>query len=286
MPKPNEEVVSNLTKFTEVIERRSGESRTNHPDSSFQGNWYRGIGRAKHFKLLPHLYRHPNKTKLPDLVQLERGMLDDFKRQSVLHDFGRRPNDATTRFELLFYMQHYGVPTRLLDWTSNPFIALFFALTDPARREKDDVAVWVLDPVSWNGKALEELAWKERGPAYSDDEEIKSYHPKVRYTETELNELKRTMYPFPVAIFGVSNNARMFAQRGVFTCFGSETVPMEATYEDKSFPENSLFKIVVRKDDASAMLRTLTSIGYTDSVSYPDLHGLALEIKRLRGFRT
>jgi hypothetical protein len=285
MPAPRSVVVTSLEEFAAELERGLAATKARNPSATSPANWYRGHGQAKSFKLLPTLYRHPKIKKLSDLLDMERKMLDDFRRQNVLHQFSSTalPGDDW-RFELLFYMQHYGVPTRLLDWSLNPFIALYFALTDsPAvggAKKKEDAAVWVLDPHAWNRRALDELAW-DRGPAMPTDKEIASYHPKATYAATDI----QNVYPRPVALIGVANNARMFAQKGAFTIFCKSTIPMDTMYHKETFPPDCLLKIVIQHSNVVAMLEKLVSIGYTDSVSYPDLFGLAREIRRVNGFK-
>lgn len=44
------------------------------------------------------------------------------------------------------YAQHYGVPTRFLDWTSNPFVALYFCCRD---QNRSDGAVWLFHAVNY-----------------------------------------------------------------------------------------------------------------------------------------
>src|SRR5688500_7332224 len=75
--------------------------------------------------------------------------------------------DLRDDWEALFFMQHYGVPTRLLDWTENPLTALHFALMgSPSSWDKSNgrtytktAAIWVWNPTEWNRRALAHVSY-------------------------------------------------------------------------------------------------------------------------------
>src|SRR5713101_3917086 len=103
--------VPEFLKFVESIQRKVGYSI-----------WYRGCGRGS-LKLVPSLYRHPSKKKSDEFADLERQLMTRFRQRSIPY----LSRDLREDWEALFFMQHYGLPTRLLDWTENPLIALHFA---------------------------------------------------------------------------------------------------------------------------------------------------------------
>lgn len=248
-------------------------------------NWYRGHSALKSYRLEPGLYRHTAVKKTDGLIELEISMMDEFKRQSLLHSY-QPPSDGTNEsIAMLFYMQHHGVPTRLLDWTSNPFIALYFALSGAKKDKKknvytDSASVWVLDPFRWNRHALEDLKWLDKGPGSPHHEDVQSWLPK----RPSKNEKRTPMYADAIAIVGAANTQRMLAQRGHFTLFGESLDPMEKAYDKRDFPLDSLVQLVVPPEAIDEVLSVLLAVGYTDSVAYPDLQGLAMEIRRMHGF--
>lgn len=285
MAKPAEITISSIAEFAANVEKLLVEAAGRYP--RYAGNWYRGVAKSKSHTLKPSLYRRPNTTKIEEFLLLERQMLEEFNRQNVLHAAPRNHGHEDVDLHTLFYMQHYGVPTRLLDWTSNPFIALYFALSsarlEPKIGYSEDAAVWVLDPVSWNKTALAHQSYGDTGPI-SDPLVSGSYAPvKTARNQIDPNALP-LMQERPATILGVANNPRIFAQKGVFTVFGRDMSPMEVQFDKQKFEPHCLRKLIIPKAKIDELLNTLFQIGYTDSVSYPDLQGLVMEIKRTNGF--
>ena len=231
--------------------------------------WYRGVG-SPSYRLVPSLYRHKDSGDVDKLHLLELEVYEWFiQRGRIFVD-----RNILEGSDAIFLMQHYRIPTRLLDWSENPFVALYFALNSCVYNDSGSAVVWILNPAVWNSNALSLL--KERIPYYEDD----------ALNGFRIDMSKKTMIAAekPVAIYGVHNNQRIMAQRGVFTVFGRLVQPMEESYA--GFPEGKdcLQRVIISRDYVSSMLEMLCSMGYSDSVIYPDLEGLALEIKKRFGF--
>lgn len=287
MPKVTVYTINSVPEFARHAQDLLPDTSTAPVERKMEGNWYRGVGLGKTHGLNPGLFRHASLKDARSLLRLERVMLEDFRRQAVFHNEANNGNTEDADFRLLFIMQHYGIPTRLLDWSTNPLIALYFALSTAPLvkgRYTEEAAVWVMNPVSWNRHALAMLDHKDLGAISHGTKPATAYEPKQIINGELESSAMASMQERPAAILGIANNARMFAQRGVFTIFGKDLSPMEKQYEKEGFPEGALVKIAIPKESISEMLIILVRLGYTDSVSYPDLQGLAMEIRRSRGF--
>lgn len=94
------------------------------------------------WELVPRLARTTLRlTYAADILDAEAAVLDEFERLSVPH-LGNRIISST--WDLLALAQHHGLPTRLLDWSTNPLVALWFAVEKPPERGRD-AAIWAFN---------------------------------------------------------------------------------------------------------------------------------------------
>ncbi|WP_295718024.1 FRG domain-containing protein [uncultured Halovibrio sp.] len=233
--------------------------------------WLRGVSNSSHTQV-PSLLRKEVQGRT-ELGELEKQMITRFKDRSLPY-IGTRPFDD---WGWLFLMQHYGVPTRLLDWSENPFVALFFAVKYAEKYQngnyKKDAVVWMVDPDEWNNQALEFQGYKG-GILNVDDDQLRPFKPPADFS---------SIPQYCLAIYGAYNSSRIVAQRGSFFIFGAPDYSMEKIYQMSKI-SGCFEKVLIKKSVIGDICKELLDSGITESVIFPDLEGLAQEIKRDFGF--
>ena len=156
--------------------------------------WFRGQSDAT-WQLLPGYQRLKNPP--PESVLVNR-----FRQNATL----LVNSNVTKKFDWLFHMQHYGAPTRLLDWSESPLYGLYFAVTtNPAK----SAALWMLKPLDLNKLATSNPKEAKFIPSF-EDQLLDNY-------STESIEASNLEGVFPMAALATRNNTRIQAQLGVFT---------------------------------------------------------------------
>ncbi len=242
--------------------------RASLPDERFL--WFRGAPCGE-LALLPKIMRDSKSSE--EVFEREARLLTRFRQRSMAYwPAGYPQND----WEHLFAMQHFGLPTRLLDWSENAFVAGHFALESEADHDwhvSDCVpAVWCIDPVGWNRRTpvLSEYGDDVYVLTTADDE-VDAYRP----------ETKKKRPSTPVALFGAHNSNRIVAQRGTFMVWGKETKPLEAF--DLGKPTLWRIRLVGNRADLHADLQGL---GFSETMVFPELQSLAAELSRVEGWRS
>jgi len=230
--------------------------------------WFRGSQNAA-WRLVPKLYRSDAKAK--DLLEDEDEIREEFVRRAPsLTTYS--PRNA---WEWYFLMQHYSAPTRLLDWTEDPQIALYFALMESEGYQ--DAAVWLLDPWRLNELVLD---CDEVLPPGSDglaDRDRRKYEP---WLPNRFDAKHRLRKPLPVAIFPNQFDRRIAAQRSCFTVHGLKKDSL-----DSLFPKvhKLLAKIVIPAYAIEDVRDELEDCSVDEATIYPDLEGLGKCVARWIG---
>lgn len=192
-------------------------------------------GQEEGHKLEPKIARTGwrDGRRVPDV---EKSMFEDFQRRALPYlDF--KPSSP---WEWLAIAQHHGLPTRLLDWTTNPLAALWFAVEKPRTRR---AVVWMLFP--------------------SDQDFVQDIESASPFT------IRRTKIFQPTHL-----TRRIVAQNGWFTAHkymtGDRFIPLE---RNKAY-SSCLHYVAIESIAFQGIREELDRCGVNRASLFPDLPGV------------
>lgn len=234
--------------------------------------WFRGQDDARK-DLRPNIYRAQRDDETEDELRWE------FQRRFRQFPMTHPP---TTDWEQYFVMQHYGIPTRLLDWTQGALLALYFALrrNDGTR----DAAVWALDPFWLLGYAVRASNVLPKDPRHPDYKFAQEYMPdpsdeRTAWIRSYLPPAfsKEKLPPLPAPLQPPYIDRRISAQLSAFTIHGTRKRGLE--YIARSAPRARLAQIRIPRSNVKTIRKHLTLGGVVETTVFQDLEGLGRELR-------
>jgi hypothetical protein len=237
-------------------------------DQLYAGAWQETIGRFRSpevFRGLPDA-NFELTTSLMRLgksyANLEGHLLRTFRRYA--HRYAT-PGDSMWNW--LAVAQHHGLPTRLIDWTYSPYVALHFA-TDDAERTGIDSAVWCVDYVKTNQLLPSTL----RAILKEEGADVFTAEMLSRGADTLPAFDQLAADPFVVFFEPPSLDDRIVNQFALFSLLSSATVRLDRWLEARP---KVWRKIVIPAALQGEVRDKLDQANITERVLFPGLDGLS-----------
>lgn len=249
---------------------------------------YRGHA-CEDFQLLPGVLRK-NVTQLKhrDIEESqytkyvnEKNILRRFIQEAQPYISHLRPDDLV-KWAIL--AQHYGAPTRFLDWTTNPLVALFFACNS---YEEHDAVLWMCHTTNYNRYL--NANWKRpEANGFTNEDIAKNL---ISHVEDERLPL------LPILLSPHYEDERMAMQSSRFMVWGRNENALESIipadyYMRLQTPETPLpeeviesdkrffFKFHIRAQAKQGMIRQLELLGVSSKLVFPGLDGVGKFVER------
>jgi hypothetical protein len=219
--------------------------------------WFRGHSRVE-YRLAPSALRYTQ----PEDRDRALDLVADMRR--FLEIKLARPPASEDRLGWMQVAQHYGLPTRLLDWTQNVAVALFFACFQDS---DSDGLVAILNPIELNQRV------DPKSPrVFNPQRDNAVIGPYFDLDGQVLRSGLRT-----IAINPTWNSERIALQQGVFTLHGSRQ------FELNGDQTSSLMYIPVLREHKRSLLNELHRVGIGEMFIFPEPEHVCAHLKRIAG---
>lgn len=246
--------IENTSQFVEWTKRAIEDMR---PALSTLNISFRGQSDAT-WKLKPSLYRGQFDT------ELERELLRDFKSHAA--EFLTEVN--RTDLDWLFLAQHHGIPTRLLDWTENALVALYFACED--HDYPKDGCVWALN--AWN---LNMATSNMPSVPLPSAEIFEQYTINLSSSKVPRNVTAE----LPIALRTEKMFRRANAQSGNYTIHGLSKKSLHLITPIRNQKPPCLRHVKVEASRKLPILKELYHLGIHRQSLFPSLDGISERLK-------
>ena len=261
---PDTTEIHSLNEYLDII----GQIKSNY-DCGFKGDalWYRGIANIDRYTLLPAVFRGTIFDKNEIRYYGEAKIFESFKKESRGY-IDVQDDD----FLLLCYAQHFGVPTRLLDFSTNPLVALYFACKD---LKSKDGAVWVLNSNQYNKEVL-------RIARIHNNESITiELMQEMLVKSVSESSFPKQILQFPIAVEPYYIDQRMSSQGSRFLLWGDTPVQLErmlcfGDYINNACSNQDAFvkRIRIPHNKKASFLDDMDMLGINEKSMFPGLDGV------------
>lgn len=199
-------------------------------------------------------------------------MINDFMSVSL----SKMTYIPTNYFEKMLMAQHYGVPTRLQDWSESPLVSLFFSTSGSKNMKSDDYCIiWCLNPMKLNSMT-------KRVVSESTNE---TYIPNISLDAKEDSSLgyindyyglspKAEVGLYPIAIRTYKINPRIEAQKGVFLIYPRA----RKSLLEFEHVEDFLIKLIISKEVAEELEKILGMYKINNYQMFPEISSIAKDV--------
>jgi hypothetical protein len=233
-----------------------------------------------------YIYRGHSNSEWPLQSSLERVLTknwcpesaakhEDFSVQefkSKFHLYDRENLRPRSKLAWLATMQHYGVPTRLLDFTESPYVALYFALESYNPHCECDFAVFAVDYRGVMNCSL--------GHAAGRDTTFKESRDSLHGRQDEVFEiLDSAGHEIAWVAEPTELNARLDRQSGSFLLSVNRGLRIADVLAAPLYEEVDFLKFVIPRSQYPSVFALLRKMNITSKSLYGDLDGLARYIR-------